>query len=94
MTYQRRDKLLRFLDVIGKWSLIDTFFMLIMVVAFRFVRDNDAGGVPISFNTAVHPLFPFYCFVLATMLSLILTHIMIYEHRRTIEDENFCMTSM
>jgi hypothetical protein len=31
-----REKLLVFLDAMGKWSLIDAYVLVLMVVAFRF----------------------------------------------------------
>jgi len=62
----------------GKWSLIDSYFMVIMIVAFKLLIDLKVMGINISFDITVTPLFDFYCFVMATMMSLILTHIIIH----------------
>lgn len=36
MARERRERLLAFLDALGKWSLIDMFVLVMMMVAFRF----------------------------------------------------------
>lgn len=65
------------LDAIGKWSLVDSYFMVMTIVGFRFMKDFKVGVVKGGFDITVTPLFDFYCFVSATMLSLIMTHLMI-----------------
>ncbi|OLP89578.1 hypothetical protein AK812_SmicGene28942 [Symbiodinium microadriaticum] len=42
LSVAKRQGLLNFLDAFGKWSLVDTFFMVLCMVAFNFdLRDND-----------------------------------------------------
>lgn len=71
----------------GKWSLIDTYFMVVTVVAMKVNIDASqfVHDLNVSFNITATPLFDFFCYLLATMLSLILTHFMIYNHRKTVE---------
>jgi Paraquat-inducible protein A len=53
-----------------------------MLVAFRYHLQLDAAGNDLSFDVFVAPLFGFYGFLIATTLSLVLGHVMIYYHRR------------
>ena len=80
-----RDGVLRWLDILGKWSLLDTFFMVMMMVAFQFdlrvARD-------VEINVYVRAEWGFYAFLLATMLSLILGHVVLYLHRQVADLEN------
>lgn len=78
------------LDAMGKWSLIDSFVLILMMVAFHFrlappVTDKTPAG-SIFFEAYVEPHFGFYSFLIATMLSLVLTHLVIKLHDITLED--------
>lgn len=70
------------LDMLGKWSLIDTFVLVLMMVAFRFhIASGPLDQMPLAVaNVYVEPEFGFYAFLLATMSSLILTHLILYYH--------------
>jgi len=39
LTFKSREKFLRFLDAVGKWSLIDSYFLLLTLVAFNLDID-------------------------------------------------------
>jgi hypothetical protein len=66
------------MDVLGKWSLLDIFFMVILLVAFQF----ELGlGRDITIVLYVEPRWGFYSFLLATILSLLLGHSSLYVHR-------------
>lgn len=74
-----REKQLQLLDALSKFSLVDTYVLVVMVVAFRFHLDViESLGIDIF----VAPEFGFYSFLLATCLSLLLGHGMLYFHRR------------
>eukprot|EP00980_Cylindrotheca_fusiformis_P003483 scaffold781_cov132-Cylindrotheca_fusiformis.AAC.2 len=74
----REERLLN-LDAFSKFSLVDTYVLVVMVVAFRFHLDIiESFGI----DFYVTPEFGFYSFLLATCLSLLLGHGMIYFHRR------------
>lgn len=83
-SFAMRDGVLRWLDILGKWSLLDTFFMVMMMVAFQFDL-YVANGVEI--NVYVRAEWGFYAFLLATMMSLTLGHAVLYLHRRVTEEE-------
>jgi len=82
MNVTRRDWLLRWLDILGKWSLIDAYVMVIMIVAF-YVQLELAPGL--SVLVYVVPKSGFNNFLLATMMSLGLGHIALASHRLTTE---------
>jgi hypothetical protein len=89
----RRETILVTLDVLGKWSLIDFFVMILMLCAFYF---NIYIGQEIAVNVTVLPKWGFYSFLLATMISLGLGHIILACHRLVTEPkvlpipEEFC----
>ena len=83
-----RETILRVVDALGKWSLIDSYVMTLMLVAFRYhivfpVADPaDPNGPPPSYvDVIVDARVGFVLFVLATMLSLVLGHVILAIHR-------------
>ena len=77
-----RNWILTWMDILGKWSLLDIYFMVILMIAFEldlFLLDE------IELHAYVEPLWGFYSFLLATILSLILGHIML--HIQQIDEE-------
>ena len=86
----RREELLITLDALGKFSLVDTYVLVVMLVAFRFhldVADN------LRLQVYVNPEYGFYTFLLATCLSLLLGHGMLYFHRRAQHTETRTCTT-
>ncbi|KRX07755.1 hypothetical protein PPERSA_07505 [Pseudocohnilembus persalinus] len=92
LSFQLREKFLIILDVMGKWSLLDTYFMIMNVVGFNLSKDLKIGFMNLSFNLAVTPVFQFLLFVIGTMMSLLITHIMIHDHRKIGEDKELMET--
>jgi hypothetical protein len=82
-----REKVLMVLDMLGKWSLIDAFVLVFMMVAFRFklvipgsaLAQTKTGQANI--DLLVEADLGFYTFLLATMVSLIITHVILGAHR-------------
>lgn len=80
----RRESLLMVLDALGKWSMIDTFVLALMLVAFHFTITNPGTEIGTTFldvRVIVQPDIGFYCFLLATIMSLITTHVVLHYHR-------------
>lgn len=75
---RHRDSVLRWLDILGKWSLLDTYVMVMMMVAFNF---NLIVAPGIEVIVYVVPNWGFYGFLLATMTSLGLGHLVLACHR-------------
>ena len=66
------------MDVLGKWSLIDTFVLTLMMVAFYF---EMFIGSSIQVYVTVYPEVGFYTFLLGTIMSLVIGHVTLHEHR-------------
>ena len=76
----RREKVLYMLDSLGKFSLIDAYVLVLMMVAFRYHIDIEGVG---ALDVYVTPKYGFYSFLFATIVSLIGGHAILYLHRRT-----------
>ena len=61
---QRRGRLLLMLDALGKFSLVDTYVLVVFLVAFRY--HLDLGGVAAAVDVYVSPHYGFYSFLIAT----------------------------
>eukprot|EP00656_Telonema_subtile_P002700 TRINITY_DN1122_c0_g1_i1.p1 TRINITY_DN1122_c0_g1~~TRINITY_DN1122_c0_g1_i1.p1 ORF type:complete len:2329 (-),score=412.59 TRINITY_DN1122_c0_g1_i1:67-7053(-) len=90
---KHRGKLLEALDALGKWSLVDSFVLVMMMVAFRFhigippVSMDGVLGLPgnlIALDVIVQAGWGFYGFLLATISSLIVSHVCIAFHRAAV----------
>ena len=84
LSVSRRETLLQVLDALGKWSLIDSFVMIMMLVAFRFhlpFRGPDDDPTVASFDIFVEPGQGLHSFILATVLSLVMSHVILHIHR-------------
>ena len=66
------------LDALGKFSLVDTYVLVLMVVAFRYHLDLEGG---VTVDVYVAPQFGFYGFLVGTVLSLVLSHTLVFYHR-------------
>ena len=81
----RRESLFRFLDAVGKWSLMDSYVMIIMVVAFHFEIAfpimSDKVEEPFTVDLFVYPAYAIFTLILGTLYSLLLSHIMLALER-------------
>jgi hypothetical protein len=89
-TVPRRGQILEWIDVLGKWALVDTFVMTLMLVAFHFdVTVGDTTGDikaaslvdAVTVRVFVEALPSFFVYVLASCLSLVLGHVTVARHR-------------
>eukprot|EP00051_Salpingoeca_urceolata_P025968 m.473765 g.473765 ORF g.473765 m.473765 type:complete len:1012 (-) comp20388_c0_seq17:25-3060(-) len=74
-----REGILMFLDKFGKWSLLDSFILLFMVVGFHV---NVPLAATSSVDVFVEPGFGTYFLLGSTILSLLLTHVVLHFHRQ------------
>lgn len=74
----RRGRMFLALDALGKFSLVDTYVLVLMVVAFRYHLEMEGG---VKLDVFVAPQFGFYGFLVATILSLVLSHVLVFFHR-------------
>lgn len=75
-----RETWFRVLDALGKWSLMDSFVMVLMLVAFRFHLPLP-GDSDTSFDVYVGAHVGMTLFTAATMLSLLMSHLCLFLHR-------------
>jgi len=84
LSVNTRHKLLEFLDAFGKWSLVDTYVLVLFVVAFSinmecgtapspvFQQVCDSAGVgDFLFKLYVLPTIGFHTFLISTLMSLV-----------------------
>uniref|UniRef100_A0A6B2KY53 Uncharacterized protein n=1 Tax=Arcella intermedia TaxID=1963864 RepID=A0A6B2KY53_9EUKA len=80
---KNRERILMFLDAFGKWSLVDAFVLTLMMVAFRF--HMAPPNISTAMDVFVDPQWGVYCFIIATMLSLLISHILLFYHRKSLK---------
>jgi hypothetical protein len=86
----RREACLVWIDRLGKWSLIDAYVLVLMIVAFRFHAGQTIPGAgPTALDIIVTPEWGFFSFLLATQLSLLLSHLTLAAYRHTARPEGF-----
>jgi len=86
MSEKTRGKMLEWLDILGKWSLLDTYVMIMMLVAFHFdiefpIVNSDDITKPTAVQIFVYPAYGFVSLIIATLVSLIMSHIILGLHR-------------
>eukprot|EP01111_Echinosteliopsis_oligospora_P007505 TRINITY_DN2268_c0_g1_i1.p1 TRINITY_DN2268_c0_g1~~TRINITY_DN2268_c0_g1_i1.p1 ORF type:complete len:1347 (-),score=287.19 TRINITY_DN2268_c0_g1_i1:129-4169(-) len=90
MTPLMRERILIFLDALGKWSLLDTFVLIMMVVAFHFQISAPTSTGELAkdawVGAFVVPHYGFFSFAIATMVSLVLSHLIVRCHRVATEE--------
>lgn len=92
---KRRETMLIVIDALGKWSLVDTFIMVMFQIAFHFKVEMPVPvtipGMPDTNETLAVELrvvsdWGFTGFMIATMLSLVMSHVIVGAHRTAIAD--------
>ena len=78
---KRRERMFFALDALGKFSLVDTYVLVLMVVAFRYHLELEKG---VQLDVFVIPKFGFYGFLIGTITSLVLNHILVFYHRKAV----------
>lgn len=85
---KRRGSMLQWLDILGKWSIIDVFVLLMTLVSFRIsVTSPDLAFLPdglYSINMMVVPLWGLYANMLAQLVSQVSSHIINHYHRKSL----------
>merc|ERR1719242_91309 len=86
MTPKCRHGILLWIDALGKWSLIDLYVLVLFMVAFGFhiTTPSDLDYLPPDFldlKVLVRPGWGIYGFLIATVISLVTTHILLHFHR-------------
>ena len=83
---RKREKILMRLDSTGKWSILDSYVMILMLVAFHFhiqfplteQSEIEKGAIV---NVFVYAAYGFLTLIIGTVISLCLSHIITHLHR-------------
>lgn len=86
LTEESRGRILSVLDLCGKYSFLDSWFLVLTVSAFGL----DWAGSGTLMKVEVHPTAAFYSFVIATSLSLVLGHVASEFHRHGLRAQKRC----
>ena len=95
LSHKRREKILIILDATGKYSILDSYVMIMMLVAFHFhvnipVNNKYKATNGSIFDVFVYAAYGFPVLIIATLISLLLSHIITHLHRNLDEhpDQN------
>jgi hypothetical protein len=80
LSSKSRERLLLALDSLGKFALVDTYLFVLFMVAFRY---HLSLSDKVSVDVFVSPQTGFYAFLVATIVSLLAGHTVIYYHRKS-----------
>jgi len=75
---ERREAILIFLDQMGKFSFIDLFVSLYMIVSFYVSITESVQGYGINLKVVVEPDVGLNTFVIGTVISMIFSHFFLY----------------
>ena len=82
---RKRESILLFLDATGKWSILDSYVMTLMLVAFHFHIKFPIIGKDVTENALidvyVYAATGFVTLITGTCFSLALSHIITHLHR-------------
>ena len=86
LSHKRREKILIILDATGKFSILDSYVMMMMLVAFHFhveipvtmQSEAEQGSIVDVF---VYAAYGFVTLIVGTLISLFLSHIITHLHR-------------
>ncbi len=82
---RKRESILLFLDATGKWSILDSYVMILMLVAFHFHIKFPIIGKEVTENALidvyVYAATGFVTLITGTCFSLALSHIITHLHR-------------
>lgn len=86
----RRGSIFIWLDVLGKWSMVDIFVLLCTLAAFHIqINSPDVAFLPDGFysvNLMVIPMWGLYANMIAQLISQVSSHFVIYFHRKVVND--------
>lgn len=94
---RQRGQTIQILDMMGKWSLIDVYVLILCQCAFRVTVKSPKHGLDIMPNeffdveVMVLPVWGMFAFLLATACALCVNHFVIVIHRNAIADDTAVM---
>uniref|UniRef100_A0A7R9WEW7 Uncharacterized protein n=1 Tax=Pseudictyota dubia TaxID=2749911 RepID=A0A7R9WEW7_9STRA len=89
VSVSKRGSIFLWLDILGKWSMIDIFVLLVCLAAFRVsISSPELGFLPeglYSLDLTVIPLWGLYANMTAQLISQVSSHFIIYYHRKIVD---------
>lgn len=86
LSIARRENILMALDALGKWAFVDVYMLVLLMVCFRFIIKSKSTGIALA-EVYVEPLWGFHAFLYAAIISLVLSHAVLYYHRQAMQHE-------
>mmetsp|Transcript_1338 Transcript_1338/g.1866 ORF Transcript_1338/g.1866 Transcript_1338/m.1866 type:complete len:479 (-) Transcript_1338:119-1555(-) len=87
----RRESLIEWLDALGKWSFVDIFVLMVVMVAFRTSVPLGSKETQAVNDIYVVPKWGFFGFVFASICSLVVTHTILYRHRQVLYSKDYAL---
>ena len=86
LSHKSREKILIILDATGKFSILDTYVMIMMLVAFHFhvqipVVIQSLANDGAIIDVFIYAAYGFITLIAGTIISLVLSHIITHLHR-------------
>ena len=86
LPHKSRENILLILDATGKFSILDTYVMVMMLVAFQFhinlpLSDKSRAPDGSIFDVYIYAAYGFVTLITFTLMSLTLSHIITHLHR-------------
>ena len=95
LSHKRREKILLILDATGKFSILDSYVMIMMMVAFHFhvevpLSDQSQAKEGSIVDIFCLAAYGFITLIIGTLISLFLSHVITHLHRHLDEhpDQN------
>jgi len=95
LSHKRREKILLILDATGKFSILDSYVLIMMMVAFHFhvevpLSDQSKAKEGSIVDIFCLAAYSFITLIIGTLISLFLSHVITHLHRHLDEhpDQN------
>lgn len=92
MSSEKRGQFFHYLDLFGKWSLLDLLVLTQSMVGFYVrIKHPNLNILPPNFyhiDLIVTPAYGLYSFSFAITLSLILSHVQVIYHNKAVDYDN------
>ena len=95
LSHKSREKILIVLDATGKFSILDSYVMMMMMVAFHFhveipLTDQSQAEKGSIIDIFTNAAYGFVSLIIGTLISLFLSHVITHLHRNLDEhpDQN------
>ncbi|KAJ1453316.1 hypothetical protein M885DRAFT_619209 [Pelagophyceae sp. CCMP2097] len=85
---QKRERVWRTVEVLSKWSFIDVFIVVFLIVAMHVWFEIETHEASFRFDIFVEARYGFYAFLIATLVSMCLGQVVLGLHRKNNAAQN------